>query len=95
MQAGDPTIGIVRDAFGDFGRGQHGRMDLLLARDRGPFLPGGEFLGHRPAQRLIDQIPCYTADDVGIAAGGKWHNQMNGTVRVGRQSPSWQQKNGC
>jgi hypothetical protein len=39
---------------------------------------------HRPAQRFVDQVAGYTADNVGISAGRKRHNQMNGTVGVGR-----------
>jgi hypothetical protein len=45
---------------------------------------------HRLIQRLADQIAGYASDNVGIAAGGERHDQMDRPFRIGGQSPPHQ-----
>ncbi len=45
---------------------------------------------HRLADRLRNLVADHAADNVGIASGREWHNQMDRPLRIGGEGPAWQ-----
>jgi hypothetical protein len=67
VQAADPGIGIAGHALSDFGRRQDRRVNLLFARDLGPFLPGRQFF------RILGQEQDARTPKAGIDTGIALH----------------------